>query len=93
MEIPTLSFEPAHDRLFVIREETQTKTKGGLRIPETDKEKPNKGLVIAVGPKCDFAFVGQHIVFSKHHGFEVEIEGREYTILRDGDIYAGDERP
>lgn len=92
-QLPIPTFDPAFDRLFVIRDETQDQTSGGVYIPETEKEKPNKGIVIAVGADCKFAFRGQRIVFGQHHGVDIYLDGMEITILRENDIYAGDRKP
>lgn len=92
-QLPIPTFDPAFDRLFVIRDETQDQTAGGVYIPETEKEKPNKGIVIAVGADCKFAFRGQRIVFGQHHGVDIYLDGMEITILRENDIYAGETRP
>ena len=85
--------KPFFNRLFVKRDETNDKTAGGLIIPETDKERPNKGIVIAAGPDCKFSYTGQRIVFGQHQGVDVVVDGVNYTILREEDIYAGEERP
>lgn len=83
---------PFFDRLFVLRDETLERTKSGVIIPDGDKERPNRGIVIAIGPDCKFAFKGQHIIFGQHHGFELQIGTEEITVLREQDIYAGEQR-
>jgi chaperonin GroES len=93
METPKLELEPFFDRVFIERDETVDKTAGGVIIPETEKEKPNKGIVIVAGPDCKSVFPGQKIIFGRDYGFELMIGGREVTVLREGDIYAGSPRP
>lgn len=93
MDKNQLQLQPFFDRLFVQRDETLERTTHGVIIPDGDKEKPNKGIVITVGPDCIFAYPGQHIIFGQHHGFELMIEGQEITVLREQDIYAGEPRP
>jgi chaperonin GroES len=90
-KLPQLSQGPINDRLFVIRDETPDKT-GKLIIPDTDKEKPNKGLVVAAGEDCRFVFPGQTIVFGQFHGVEINLDGLDITILRENDVYAGSKR-
>jgi chaperonin GroES len=92
-QTPKLELEPFFDRVFIERDETVDKTAGGVIIPETEKEKPNKGIVIVAGPDCKSAFPGQKIIFGRDYGFELMISGREITVLREGDIYAGSPRP
>ncbi len=88
-----LSLVPFFDRLFVERDETIEKTEHGVIIPDGDKERPNRGIVIAVGPDCKFAYASQRIIFGQHHGFELQIGNREVTVLREQDIYAGEQKP
>lgn len=89
--------KPLADRVLVKRiEEEETKV-GGIIIPDTAKEKPQKGQVIAVGPgRTDDngnripmeVKVGDKIIFSKYAGSEVKIDGEEYLIMREDDILA-----
>jgi chaperonin GroES len=83
------------DRIIVKRMEEETKTAGGIFIPETAKEKPQKGEVIAVGngKKTDDGKVipldvkaGDKVLFGKYAGTEIKIEGEEYLIMREDDI-------
>ena len=90
-----MKFRPLHDRVVVKRVEEDTKTKGGIIIPDTAKEKPIEGEVIAVGKgriaddgkviKLDVK-VGDRVLFSKYGGTEVKIEGEDYLIMREDDI-------
>jgi len=90
-----MKFRPLHDRVVVRRVEEDTKTKGGIIIPDTAQEKPMQGEVIAVGPggrdesgkliPIDVK-VGETILFGKWSGNEVKIDGVEYLIMKEADI-------
>ena len=90
-----MKIRPLHDRILVQRLEEEQKSKGGIIIPDTAKEKPQEGKVIAVGKgkilddgkvvALDVK-VGDKILFSKYAGSEVKIEGDEYSIMREDDI-------
>ena len=85
---------PLHDRVIVKRIEEEEKTKGGLFIPDTAKEKPQEGRVIAVGPgKQDDGKViplgvkaGDKILFGKYSGTEIKLDGEEHLIMKEDDI-------
>jgi chaperonin GroES len=85
---------PLHDRVIVKRIEEEQKTKGGLIIPDTAKEKPQEGTVIAVGPgKQEDGKVisldvkaGDKILFGKYSGTEIKLDGEDHLILREDDI-------
>jgi len=90
-----MGFKPLHDRVLVRRVEEEEKTKGGIIIPDTAKEKPQEGEVIAVGPGAraeDGSItpldvkVGDRVLFSKYGGTDVKIDGEDLTILRESDI-------
>ena len=92
-----LKIRPLHDRLIVKRLTEEEKTKGGIIIPDTAKEKPQEGEVIAVGngkiledgKKLPLDVkVGDKILFSKYSGTEIKIEGEEYLIMREEDVQA-----
>ena len=93
-----MKLKPLGDRLVVKAAEAEEQTKSGLFIPDTAKEKPQKGTVIAVGEgKWDDdgerrlpldVKVGDTVIYSKYGGTEVKLEGDEYLILRADDIYA-----
>ena len=90
-----MKFRPLHDRVVIERIDAETKTAGGVIIPDTAKEKPQQGTVIAVGPggrdesgkliPIDVK-VGDRILFGKWSGTEVKIDGREYLIMNENDI-------
>jgi chaperonin GroES len=88
-------FRPLHDRVVVRRLEGEEKTKGGIIIPDTAKEKPQEGEVVAVGPggrdengkliSLDVK-AGDRVLFGKWSGTEVKIEGEELLIMKESDI-------
>ncbi|MBY0245150.1 MAG: co-chaperone GroES [Sphingobacteriaceae bacterium] len=91
-----LNFKPSADRVVVEAAAAEEKTASGIYIPDTAKEKPQQGVVIAVGPGkyADqtgnlipmSVKVGDNVLYSKYGGTEVTIEGTEYLIMRDSDI-------
>ena len=90
-----MKFRPLHDRVLVKRIEQEAKTKGGIIIPETAKEKPQEGEVVAVGPGArneDGEIValdvqtGDRILFGKWSGSEVKIDNEELLIMKESDI-------
>ena len=90
-----MKLRPLHDRILVQRVEEVTTTKGGIIIPDTAKEKPAEGKVIAVGngkigedgKKIALDIKkGDRILFGKYSGTEVKIEGEEYLIMREDDV-------
>ena len=90
-----MKLRPLQDRILVKRVEEESKTKGGIIIPDTAKEKPAEGEVIAVGiGRIDEAGKrialeikkGDRILFGKYSGTEVKIEGEEYLIMREEDV-------
>jgi chaperonin GroES len=90
-------FRPLHDRVVVRRIQADEKTKGGIIIPDTAKEKPVEGEVVAVGPgrvqkdgKVRPLDVkkGDRILFGKYGGTDVKLEGQEHLIMREDDILA-----
>jgi chaperonin GroES len=92
-----MKIRPLHDRILVKRVEEETKTAGGLFIPDTAKEKPIQAKVVAVGSgKRDKdgkvhaleVKAGDRILFSKYSGTEVKIDGEEHLIMREEDILA-----
>ena len=92
-----MKVRPLHDRLIVQRLEEEEKTKGGIIIPDTAKEKPIEGKVIAVGAgriKKDGTKIplevkkGNRVLYAKYAGTEVKIDGEEYLIMKEDDILA-----
>ncbi|MCZ8312056.1 MAG: co-chaperone GroES [Magnetospirillum sp.] len=90
-----MKFKPLHDRVVVRRVEEETKTAGGIIIPDTAKEKPMQGEVLAVGPgarndKGELIAMsvkaGDRILFGKWSGTEVKIDGQELLIMKESDI-------
>ena len=90
-----LKFRPLHDRVVVKRINPEAKTKGGIIIPDTAKEKPSQGEVTAVGPggrdeagkliPIDIK-VGDRVLFGKWSGTEVKIDGQELLIMKESDV-------
>ncbi len=89
--------KPLHDRLIIQRMEEEEKTKGGIIIPDTAKEKPVEGKVIAVGAgrlKKDGTKVpleikkGDRVLYAKYAGTEIKIDGEEYLMMKEDDILA-----
>jgi len=90
-----MKFRPLHDRVVVTRIDAESKTAGGIIIPDTAKEKPTEGEVIAVGPggrdengkliPIDLK-EGDRVLFGKWSGTEVKIDGAEYLIMKESDI-------
>ncbi len=97
MSAKNLKIRPLHDRIIVKRLEEETKTKGGIIIPDTAKEKPQEGEVLAVGNGKQLndgkvvpltVQIGDKVWFSKYSGTELKIDGEEYLIMREDDIQA-----
>ena len=90
-----LKFRPLHDRVVVRRIQADEKTKGGIIIPDTAKEKPQEGEVVAVGPggrdedgkliHIDLK-AGDRVLFGKWSGTEVKLDGEELLIMKESDI-------
>jgi chaperonin GroES len=90
-----MKFRPLHDRVVVRRLESEEKTKGGIIIPDTAKEKPQEGEIVAVGPggrdesgkliPIDVK-AGDRVLFGKWSGTEVKIDGEELLIMKESDI-------
>ena len=90
-----MSFRPLGDRVLVKRVEEETKTKGGIIIPDTAKEKPQEGEVIATGPGARDESgkihpldvkAGDRILFGKWSGTEVKLDGKELLIMKESDV-------
>jgi len=90
-----MAFRPLHDRVLIRRIEEENKTPGGIIIPDTAKEKPQQGEVVAVGPGARDESgklipldvkVGDKVLFGKWSGSEVTIDGEELLIMKESDI-------
>ena len=91
-----MKIQPLHDRVIVKRTEEEEKTKGGIIIPDTAKEKPQEGIITAVGSgktedgkKVALEVKeGDRVLFGKYAGTEITIEGEEHLIMKEDDIIA-----
>lgn len=90
-----MSFRPLHDRVVVRRVDSEEKTKGGIIIPDTAKEKPSEGVVVSVGPgaRDDSGKIvapdvkaGDRVLFGKWSGTEVKLNGEDLLIMKESDI-------
>ena len=90
-----MKFRPLHDRVVVKRVEEEQKTKGGIIIPDTVKEKPQEGEIVAVGPGARDengkvtpldVKAGDRVLFGKWSGTEVKVDGEELLIMKESDI-------
>jgi chaperonin GroES len=90
-----MEFRPLHDRVVIRRIESDEKTKGGIIIPDTAKEKPQEGEVIAVGPGARdesgklvplHLKAGDRVLFGKWSGTEVKVDGEDLLIMKESDI-------
>ena len=91
-----LKFRPLHDRVVVKRIDAEEKSKGGIIIPDTAKEKPSQGEIVAVGPggrdeagkliPIDIR-AGDRVLFGKWSGTEVKIDGEDLLIMKESDIF------
>ena len=90
-----MKFRPLYDRILVERVESEEKTKGGIIVPDTAKEKPQQGKVIAVGQGKRLedgklipleVKAGDTILFGKYSGSEIKVEGIEYLIMKEDDV-------
>jgi chaperonin GroES len=90
-----MKFKPLHDRVLIEVLDSEEKTSGGIIIPDTAKEKPQEGEVVAVGPGTKSedgkispmdVKVGDIVLFGKWSGTEVKIDGIEYSIMKESDI-------
>ena len=92
-----MKIRPLQDRVIIKRLEEEQKTKGGIIIPDTAKEKPQQGTVLSVGPgdrdesgkriAMDVA-VGDKVLYAKYSGTEIKVDGKKLLILRESDILA-----
>ena len=92
-----MKVKPLNDRVLLLRLDAEQKSKGGIIIPDTAKEKPQKGRVVAAGPgkmgedgkrfPLDVK-VGDHVIFSKYAGTEIKIDDIEHVFMKETDILA-----
>jgi chaperonin GroES len=87
-----LKVTPLHDRVIIQAAAAEEKTAGGIIIPDTAKEKPQRGIVVAAGPgKKDEPVtvkVGDNVLYGKYAGTEIQVDGGDYLIMRESDILA-----
>ena len=87
-----MKFRPLHDRVLIKVLDSEEKTSGGIIIPDTAKEKPQKGNVVAVGPGTKdnpvTLKVGDTVLYGKYSGTELKFENNDYLIMRESDILA-----
>ncbi|GAB2814145.1 hypothetical protein GCM10027043_12670 [Ferruginibacter profundus] len=92
MATKKLSITPLHDRVIVKPAAAEEKSAGGIIIPDTAKEKPQRGVVLAAGPgKKDEPVTvkaGDTVLYGKYAGTEISVEGQDYLIMRESDILA-----
>ena len=90
-----MHFRPLHDRVLVRRIDAEEKTKGGIIIPDTDKEKPQEGEIVAAGPGARNeqgqlvpldVKPGDRVLFGKWSGTEVKIDGKDLLIMKESDL-------
>jgi chaperonin GroES len=88
----SLNIKPLHDRVLVEPVAAETQTASGIFIPDTAKEKPQKGIVVAVGNgKKDHDMtvkVGDTVLYGKYSGTELKLEGKDYLIMKEEEIFA-----
>ena len=87
-----MKFRPLHDRVLIKVLDSDEKTAGGIIIPDTAKEKPQKGNVVAVGPGTKenpvTVKVGNSVLYGKYSGTELKLDDKNYLIMRESDILA-----
>lgn len=87
-----VNITPLHDRVIVKPAAAEEKTAGGIIIPDTAKEKPQRGIVVAAGPgkKDEPVSVksGDNVLYGKYAGTEISLDGQDYLIMRESDILA-----
>ena len=87
-----IKIKPLADRVLIEPASAEEKTAGGIIIPDTAKEKPQKGTIVAVGPGTDdqkmTVKTGDTVLYGKYSGTEISYEGKDYLIMKESDIYA-----
>ena len=81
-----MALKPLSDRVIVKRKEEQEKTAGGIYIPDSAKEKPQGGEIVAAGPDCQTVKKGDSVLFAKYAGSEFALDGDDLIIMREDDI-------
>ncbi len=81
-----LVFKPLKDRVFVSYSEESEKTAGGIYIPDTAKEKPQRGIVESIGIEVKSVKAGDQVLFDKYSGSKIQMEEEEYLIIKEEDI-------
>jgi chaperonin GroES len=88
----TMNIQPLADRVLIQPAEAEQKTASGIIIPDTAKEKPQRGKVIAVGKGTKdhemTVKVGDQVLYGKYSGTEIQLDGEQYMIMKESDIYA-----
>jgi len=96
-----MALRPLDDRVVIEQLEAEEKTAGGIVLPDTAKEKPQRGKVVAVGPgkmlkdgkRASMSLKkGDEVIYAKYSGSEIEIEGKEYVIIHETDVLAKTEK-
>mgnify|MGYP001252845597 CR=1 FL=1 len=91
-KMSTINIKPLADRVVIEPAQAETKTSSGIIIPDTAKEKPQRGTIVAAGPgKKDEPVtvkVGDSVLYGKYAGTEITVDGQEYLIMREADIFA-----
>ena len=87
-----MNIKPLADRVLVEPSEAETKTASGIIIPDTAKEKPQKGNIVAIGPGTKenpvTVKVGDSVLYGKYSGTELKLDGKNYLIMRESDVLA-----
>lgn len=87
-----VNIRPLADRVLIEPSSAEEKTSGGIIIPDTAKEKPQKGTIVAVGPGTSdqkmTVKVGDTVLYGKYSGTDINYDGRDYLIMKESDIYA-----
>ena len=81
-----MGLKPLHDRVIVKRKDEEEKTAGGIYIPDSAKEKPQGGEVVAAGPECKTVKKGDAVLFAKYAGSEFSVDSEDLIIMREDDI-------
>jgi chaperonin GroES len=90
-EVTEMKIEPLGARVLILPQEKETETASGIFLPETAKEKPQTGIIEAVGDEEEMATdlgVGDRVLFPKYTGTEIELDGVTYLIMEEGDVLA-----